>query len=137
MKILLSLNTNKACGTDGVTARLLREASSSIVPSLTRLFNFSLASGKLPCEWKNANVSPIFKKGDKELVCNYRPISLIDLSLGKSSGKAGGQSYIFLYQFKKFTQRSSVWFSGRFIMHLTVNTYLLLVGLGFGFLQAN
>ena len=75
-KILLSLNTNKACGPDGVTARLLREASSSIVPSLTRLFNSSLALGKLPCEWKNANVSPIFKKGDKELVCNYRPISL-------------------------------------------------------------
>ena len=75
-KILLSLNTNKACGPDGVTARLLREASSSIVPSLTRLFNSSLALGKLPCEWKDANVSPIFKKGDKELVCNYRPISL-------------------------------------------------------------
>ena len=49
-KILLSLNTNKACGPDGVTARLLREASSSIVPSLTRLFNSSLALGKLPCE---------------------------------------------------------------------------------------
>jgi len=50
MKILLSLNTNKVCGPDGVTARLLCEASSSIVPSLTRLFNSSLALGKLPCK---------------------------------------------------------------------------------------
>ena len=97
MKILLGLNTNKACGPDGATARLLREASSSIVLSITRLFNCSIALGKLPCEWKNANVSPIFKKSDKELVCNYRPLSLTCF------GKAGCQSYIFLYQFKKFT----------------------------------
>ena len=76
MKFVLGLNTNKACGPDGVTARLLREASSSIVPSIARLFNCSLALGKLPCEWKNANVSPVFKKGDKELVYNYRPVSL-------------------------------------------------------------
>ena len=135
LKILLSLNTNKACGPEGVTARLLREASSSIVPSLTRLCNSSLALGKLPCEWKNANVSPIFKKGDKELVCNYRPISLTCL-LVKDLEKLVA-SHISFFQFKKFTQRSPVWFSKRFIMHLTVNTSFSLVGLGFGFWKTN
>ncbi|KAK2562498.1 hypothetical protein P5673_014163 [Acropora cervicornis] len=44
------LNTNKACSPDWVTARLLCEASSPFVPSITRVFNCSLALGKLPCK---------------------------------------------------------------------------------------
>ena len=35
--------------------------------------------GKLPCDWKRANVTPIYKKGEKELFTNYRPISLTSL----------------------------------------------------------
>ena len=77
-KLLLGLNTNKATGPDGVTARLLREAAPSISSSLSCLFNMSLKKGKLPCDWKRA-VTPIYKKGKKELVTNYRPISLTSL----------------------------------------------------------
>ena len=50
LKFVLGLNTNKACSPDGVTARLLCEASSPFVPSITRVFNCSLALGKLPCK---------------------------------------------------------------------------------------
>ena len=78
-KLLLGLNTNKATGPDGVTARLLREAAPSISSSLSCLFNMSLKKGKLPCDWKRANVTPVYKKGEKELVTNYRPISLTSL----------------------------------------------------------
>ena len=59
--------------------RMLREAAPAISESLTNLLNFSLQSGTLPVEWKSAHVIPIFKKGQKDLVENYYPISLTSL----------------------------------------------------------
>ena len=47
-----------------------------LAPILQVIFQKSLDSGKLPHIWKEANVSPIFKKGDKSYPANYRPISL-------------------------------------------------------------
>ena len=43
------------------------------------LFQASLNQGKIPTVWKNANVSPIFKKGDRHKTANYRPISLTSI----------------------------------------------------------
>ena len=78
-KLLIGLNTNKATGPDGITALLLHEAAPSISSSLSCLFNMSLKKGKLPCDWKRGNITPAYKKGEKELVTNYRPISLTSL----------------------------------------------------------
>ena len=49
---------------------------------LSDLFNFSLTSGKVPLIWKEANVTPIFKKDDPSVISNYRPISLLS-TVGK------------------------------------------------------
>ena len=38
-----------------------------------------LESGFLPTDWKKANVIPVFKKGNKHILSNYRPISLTSL----------------------------------------------------------
>ena len=74
---LKALDTSKATGPDGISPKLLYEAGAGIVPSLTRLINLSLVSGKVPSSWKEANVIPLHKKGDKSSLNNYRPVSLL------------------------------------------------------------
>ena len=47
-----------------------------MAPIIKVLFERSLESGAVPLIWNSANVSPIFKKGDKSTAANYKPISL-------------------------------------------------------------
>ena len=49
----------------------------AVSTSLCTLFNTSLRTGKFPFEWKLANVTPVPKSGDHQIVSNYRPISVI------------------------------------------------------------
>ena len=76
---LNGLDTSKACGPDGISARLLKECSQQIAPSLCGIFNQSLSSGQIPTEWKSADITPIHKKDSKEPAENYRPISLLPI----------------------------------------------------------
>ena len=48
-----------------------------IISPLTYILNQSLFRGKVPQKMKIAKVIPIFKKGQKDSVNNYRPISLL------------------------------------------------------------
>ncbi len=77
--LLSALSIGKATGPDGISARLLKECANVIAPSLTELFNKSLASGKVPTEWKYANIVPVPKTSETRIINNYRPISLLSL----------------------------------------------------------
>ena len=63
-KLLDRLNVHKAPGPDGLNARVLKECSNEISPKLALIFNEtqSLARGDVPDEWRQANVSLVFKK---------------------------------------------------------------------------
>ena len=76
-KLLKGLNPHKAAGPDQLKLNIvLQTLHKELAPILKLIFQKSLDTGRLPSIWKNANVSPIFKKGDKTQPANYRPISL-------------------------------------------------------------
>ena len=52
----------------------------SICRPLKLIFQSCLENEKLPTEWKKANVVPVHKKGDKQILKNYRPISLLPIA---------------------------------------------------------
>jgi hypothetical protein len=56
--------------------KVLKELSDVIAEPLADVFRKSLKEGTLPHQWKVANVTPLFKKGDKSKAGNYRPVSL-------------------------------------------------------------
>ena len=75
-KKLVELNTNKSPGSDNIHPKLLYELRNELSKPLTTLFKLSLEKGKVPQQWKDANVIPLFKKGKKDKCENYRPVSL-------------------------------------------------------------
>ena len=70
------------CLNQGVSHRMLKGVAKSISKPLSILMNRSFNEGIFPKAWKVANVIPIFKKGDKSLPSNYRPVALLSC-LGK------------------------------------------------------
>ena len=75
-KILKHLNPYKACGRDNIHPRVLRELADDIAPILTLIYQSSIDTGVVPSDWRDANVSPIYKKGSHYDPANYRPVSL-------------------------------------------------------------
>ncbi|XP_076034815.1 uncharacterized protein LOC143021293 [Oratosquilla oratoria] len=65
-----------------VFPRMLKECKFEICDQLTEIFNKSVDTGSVPTAWRQANVVPVFKKGDRSTICNYRPISLTSV-IGK------------------------------------------------------
>ena len=75
-KLLGKINPRKAMGPDQIPNLVLKTCAENIAPSMTLLFQYSMDTGALPNDWLNANIAPIYKKGDRHQPENYRPVSL-------------------------------------------------------------
>ena len=80
--LIRAMDSSKANGPDEISIKLLQMTNPVISGSLAKLFNNSFTQGKVASKWKQANVTPVYKKGDRQIITNYRPISLISV-LGK------------------------------------------------------
>ena len=84
ISLIRKINPNKATGSDGISGQMLLLCDETIILPLQIIFTNILTTSIYPDMWKLANVTPIFKKGDKQLIKNYRPISLLPIC-GKDS----------------------------------------------------
>ena len=75
--IITSLNLNKASGPNSIPTKILHLLKEEISTPLCNIFNLSFSTGQHPDILKIAKTIPVFKKGSRLLVCNYRPISLL------------------------------------------------------------
>ena len=77
LQIIAKLVNSKATGLAGIPNRALKCCAEVITPSLTFIFNFSVITKIFPDDLKVAKVAPVFKKGERDDLGNYRPISVL------------------------------------------------------------
>ena len=78
-KKIKKMKDNKSSGVDGIPPKLLKEIVEQISTPLANFFNFVTRRRNTPVvhsEWKEANITPLFKKGSRNKPDNYRPVSL-------------------------------------------------------------
>jgi hypothetical protein len=71
------LKSKKSCGYNEIMIQILKIISPFIVSPLTYIHNRMLSTGTFPDRLKFSEIKPIYKKGDKTLITNYRPMSLL------------------------------------------------------------
>jgi hypothetical protein len=78
MTKIKQLRADAAAGPDGIGPRILQElvGVGGLTPALVTIYRRSMEEGQVPAAWREANVTPIFKKGAKSSPNNYRPVSL-------------------------------------------------------------
>ncbi|KFQ83931.1 hypothetical protein N337_03455, partial [Phoenicopterus ruber ruber] len=74
--LLRHLDMHKSMGPDGIHPRVLKELAEVLIKPLSIIYQQSWLTGEVPVDWRLANVTPIYKKGQKEDPGNYRPVSL-------------------------------------------------------------
>ena len=78
-KIIEKLDPNKVHGHDKISIRMIKICDKSIFKPLQLIFNQCIDTGSFLLEWKKANIVPIHKKGDKQCLKIYRPVSLLPI----------------------------------------------------------
>jgi hypothetical protein len=76
---LHSLSEDTSWGPDKISPVFLKNCATTLAPPFFIIFSSSIQTCTFPSAWKDANVTPVHKKGSKHEVTNYRPISLLSI----------------------------------------------------------
>ena len=79
VSLVRNLNPNKASCSDEFSAQMFLVCDDTVGTPLKLIVENILISSSYPDVWKLDIVTPIFKKGDKQSIVNYRPISLLPI----------------------------------------------------------
>ena len=79
IRIINELKPKNSCGHDGISSKLVKDLKNEIALPLSIMINASIESGHVPDTMKLAKVIPIYKSKDKQMLNNYRPISLLPI----------------------------------------------------------
>ena len=107
LSLIRAINPSKSSGPDDISGRMLLLCDESLVRPLKLIFENILYTGIYPNIWKLANVTPIHKKGDKNLVNNYRPISLLSICSKIFEKIISSQLYSYLVNHKLISENQS------------------------------
>lgn len=78
-KVIVSLKNTQSVGYDDISTNVIKLCKDELSQVLTFLVNLSLQTGQFPQKLKVSIVKPLFKKGDKRDITNYRPIALLPI----------------------------------------------------------
>uniref|UniRef100_A0A1I8C1E2 Reverse transcriptase domain-containing protein n=1 Tax=Meloidogyne hapla TaxID=6305 RepID=A0A1I8C1E2_MELHA len=74
--LLRKLPSKNSTSPDSIPYILLKKCAFTLSPVISDLFRLILDEGEIPEIWQKSIIIPLFKKGDRTLADNYRPISL-------------------------------------------------------------
>ena len=94
--IIQGLSAKTASGPDCISVNMIKLCGPNLCKPLKIIFDNILQTGIFPDHWKEANVTPVHKKNDKQTTSNYRPISLLPVLVvfSKSPRKNNLQKFI-------------------------------------------
>ena len=99
LKFLQDVDPGKAAGIDGIPGRFIKDGADVLALPVTQLCNLSAKLSTFPISCKVAKLKPIFKKGSKTDMQNYRPISLLPLISKILEKVIHDQTQAYLYEF--------------------------------------
>ena len=71
------METSKACQDTDIPTKIIKENTDILADILLARFNDSVKKSNFPSSLKKANITPVFKKGDRNSKDNYRPVSIL------------------------------------------------------------